>query len=86
MKQNIPENPEFTEMRPDDIILTLQLRHESTGVITDPRAVSVRLFVFYLSDELVRVCEMKLSQMGESNENPDLACEKERKRELTDYF
>ena len=38
----------------------------------DQRAVSVRLFVFYLSHGLVQVCEIELSHMGKNNGNPDL--------------
>ena len=44
-------------------------------------ASSVRLFVFYLSHELVLVCEIELmielSYMGKNNGNPDLVCEKQ---------
>ena len=36
----------------------------------------MRLFVFYLSLGLVRVCEIEISHMGKNNGNPDLACEK----------
>ena len=34
------------------------------------------LFFFYLSQRLVRVCEIELSHMGKNNGNPDLVCEK----------
>ena len=44
--------------------------------VTDRRAASVRLFVFYLSLGLVWVCEIETSHMGENNRNPDLVCEK----------
>ena len=44
--------------------------------ITDLRADSVRLFVFYLSLGLVRMCEIEISHMGKSNRNLDLVCEK----------
>ena len=43
--------------------------------VTDWRAASMRLFVFYLSLGLVRVCEIELSHMGKNNWNPDLVCE-----------
>ena len=36
---------------------------------------SVQLFVFYLDHRLVQVCELELSHMGKSNEDPDLMCE-----------
>ena len=40
--------------------------------VMDRRVAEVRLFIFYLSLGLVRVCEIELSHMG----NPDLVCEK----------
>ena len=36
----------------------------------------VRLFVFYLSHGLVRICDIEFSHMGKNNGNPDLLCEK----------
>ena len=36
--------------------------------------IDVRLFVFYLSHGLVRVCELDISHMGKNNGNPDLVC------------
>ena len=59
-------------MRHDDVILTVQLRHGST---CGQRADDVRLFVFYLSLGLVRVCEKELSHMGKNSGNLDLVCE-----------
>ena len=56
-------------------IFTLQWRHEST---CGQRADHVRLFVFYLSLGLVRVCEIELSHMGKNSGNSDLVCEKKR--------
>ena len=35
----------------------------------------VQLFVFYLSNGLVRVCEIELYHMGKNKGNPDLVCE-----------
>ena len=37
--------------------------------------IDVRLFIFYLSSGLARVCEIELSHMGKNNGNPDLVCE-----------
>ena len=45
------------------------------NVVTDQCAASVRLFVFYLSYGLVRVCEIELSHMGNNSGNPDLVWE-----------
>ena len=39
--------------------------------VTNRRAPSVQLFVFYLSLGLVRVCEI----IGKNNDNSDLVCE-----------
>ena len=50
-----PKKPKFDEIRHGDVILTLQLRHEST---CDQRAADERLFVYYLTHELVWVCEL----------------------------
>ena len=44
--KRLPENPEYAEVRRDDVTLTL---HD----VTDRRAASVRRFVFYLSLGLV---------------------------------
>ena len=41
----------------------------------DRRAAIVRLFVFYLSLELVRVYEIEISLIGQNNGNHDLVCE-----------
>ena len=43
--------------------------------VTDRRAASVRLFVFYLSLGLAQVCEIEISHMGENNRNHDLLYE-----------
>ena len=40
------------------------------------RVADVWLFVFYLSNGLVRVCEIEFSHMSKNNKNPDLVCEK----------
>ena len=69
--KRLPENPEYAQMRHGDVILTLQWRHGST---CGQRADDVRLFVFYLSLGLVRVCEIIESiigvQWGQKNPNP----------------
>ena len=39
------------------------------------RADEMRLFVVYLSNGLVQVCEIELSHIGKSNGNPNLVCE-----------
>ena len=49
------ENPEYSDMQHGDVILTLQWHHGST---CDQRSADVRLFFFYLSQGLVRVCEI----------------------------
>ena len=51
MWKRLPENPEYAEMRHGDVILTL---HD----VIDRCKASMRLFVFYLSLGLVRVCEI----------------------------
>ena len=51
--KRLPENPEFADMRHGEVILTFQWRHGST---CDQHAADVRLFVFYPSHGLVRVC------------------------------
>ena len=71
-EKRLLESPEYTEMRHGDVILSLQKRHEKT---CGQRAADVRLFVFYLSLGLVRVCEIGLYHMGKNNGNPDLVCE-----------
>ena len=38
---------------------------------------------YYLSLELVQVCEKEISHMGKNNGNPDLECEK---NHLPDYI
>ena len=38
--------------------------------VTGRRAASVRLFVFYLSQGLVQVCEIEIYHMGKNNGNP----------------
>ena len=69
--KRLPENPEIAEVRHDDVILTLQCHRSMCGQLAD----DVRLFVFYLSHGLVRVCEIELSHMGKNQGNPDLVCE-----------
>ena len=71
--KRLPENPGYAEMRHGDVILLLQWRHGST---CGQRVDYVRLFVFYLSLGLVRVCEIELSHMGKNSGNLDLVCEK----------
>ena len=41
----------------------------SNGATYGQRAADLRLFVFYLSHGLVRVCEMELSHLGKSNQS-----------------
>ena len=66
--KRLQEYPEIAMMPHGDAISTLQWRH---GTTCGQRAV-VR---FYLSLELVRLCEIKLSHKGKKNGNPDLVCD-----------
>ena len=63
--KRLPENPEYAEMQHGDVILTLQWRNR---LMCRQRAADMLLFIFYLSQGLVQVCEIALSHMGKTTE------------------
>ena len=67
----LSEKPEYAAIRHGDVILSLQWRHETT---CSQRAADARLFFFYLSLVLVRVCKIyrihHWCSVGTENPNP----------------